>query len=121
MRDFRSLVVWQKAHALTLAIYKLSNSFSPDERFGLTSQIRRASMSIPTNIAEGCGRATDADFARFLHISFASASEVEYLLLLAHDLGHIKSEIYQPLEADVQEVKKCFLPLSNASPKKAKS
>ncbi|HEY9221961.1 MAG TPA: four helix bundle protein [Lutibacter sp.] len=70
MKDFRSLNVWEKGHTITLSIYKLTQSFPKEEMYGLTSQIRRASTSIPTNIAEGCGRGSDADFARFLQMSF---------------------------------------------------
>jgi four helix bundle protein len=77
MKDFRTLAVWEKAHHFTLAIYRLSKTFPKEELFGLTSQIRRAAASIPTNIAEGCGRSTDPDFARFLQIAFGSACEVE--------------------------------------------
>ena len=83
MKDFRQLKVWEKAHQLALAVYKATKDFPKEELYGSTSQIRRASMSIPTNIAEGCGRNTDAEFARFLQISMGSASETEYQLMLA--------------------------------------
>ncbi|HRJ76165.1 MAG TPA: four helix bundle protein, partial [Anaerolineales bacterium] len=82
MKDFRQLKVWEKSHQLALAVYKVTKSFPKEELYGLTTQIRRASMSIPTNIAEGCGRNTDADFARFLQIAMGSASETEYQLIL---------------------------------------
>ena len=82
MRGFRDLIVWKKAHALTLAVYRTTRQFPKEELYGLTSQIRRSSSSIAANIAEGCGRRTNADFARFLQISFSSASEVEYHLSL---------------------------------------
>jgi len=97
MKDFRQLKVWEKAHQLALAVYKVTKGFPKEELYGLTSQIRRASMSIPTNIAEGCGRNTDAEFARFLQIAMGSASETEYQLLLAHDLEFLTSEQYQKL------------------------
>ena len=87
MRGFRELKVWEKAHRLSLAIYKASSGFPKDELYGLTSQIRRSSVSIPTNIVEGCGRNGNAELARFLHIASGSASELEYHLLLARDLG----------------------------------
>jgi four helix bundle protein len=86
MRDFRNLQVWEKAHALALSVYKATVSFPKEELYGLTSQIRRSSTSIPTNIAEGCGRNGDAELARFMSIGMGSASELEYQLLLAHDL-----------------------------------
>ncbi len=92
MKDFRQLKVWKKAHQLALAVYKATKGFPKEELYGLTSQIRRASMSIPTNIAEDCGQNTDAQFARFLQIAMGSASETEYLLLLSHDLGFLSKE-----------------------------
>ena len=106
MKDFRQLKVWEKAHQLALAVYKVTKGFPKEELYGLTSQIRRASMSVPTNIAEGCGRNTDAEFARFLQIAMGSASETEYQLLLAHDLEFLTSEQYQKLNIDVTEVKR---------------
>ena len=106
MKDFRELQVWQKAHALVLKIYRVTRGFPSDERFGLTSQLRRAATAIPTNIAEGCGRSTDADLARFADIAMGSASETEYELLLAHDLGYIDRKTHRDLERDVVEVKR---------------
>jgi four helix bundle protein len=105
MKDFRKLKVWEKAHQLALAVYKVTKSFPKEELYGLTSQIRRASMSIPTNIAEGCGQNTDAPLARFLQIAMGSASETEYQLLLARDLEFLSNE-YQQLHNDVTEVKR---------------
>jgi four helix bundle protein len=86
MQDFKKLAVWQRAHALTLKVYEVSGGFPSSELYGLTSQVRRAAASVPANIAEGCGRDGGADFARFLQIAQGSASELEYHLLLAHDL-----------------------------------
>lgn len=106
MKDFRSLNVWEKGHKITVSIYKLTQSFPKEEMYGLTSQIRRASTSIPTNIAEGCGRGSDADFARFLQMSFGSANETEYLLLLCFELGYISEENYIELNISIQEIKK---------------
>ena len=77
MKDFGGLTVWRKAHDLTLAVYLVTKSFPKEEMYGLTSQMRRASSSIGTNIAEGCGKRTDADFARYLQNAFGSASELE--------------------------------------------
>ena len=82
MKDFRDLQVWHKAHELALDAYRASSGFSQDERYGLTSQLRRAAVSIGANLAEGCGRGSDADFARFAQIAMGSASEAEYLVLL---------------------------------------
>jgi len=106
MRDFKKIQVWQKAHTFVLRIYKTTESFPRDELFGLTSQIRRAAASIPTNIAEGAGRETQKEFSRFIHVASGSASEVEYQLLLAHELGYIAREEYIQLEANINEIKK---------------
>lgn len=105
MRDFRNYKVWSKAHQIALDIYKKTKSFPKEELFGLTSQIRRASMSIPFNIAEGCGRRSDAEFAYFLNIAAGSAAEVEEELLLSFDLEFIDKESYQQLNQEVTEVK----------------
>lgn len=106
MRDFRSLKVWEKSHQLTLAVYKATAGFPKDELYGLTSQIRRSSASIAANIAEGCGRNGSAEFSRFLHIAMGSASELEYHLLLAHDLKLIANLDYERLSNNVTETKR---------------
>jgi four helix bundle protein len=108
MKDFRQLKVWEKSHQLALSIYKATKEFPKEELYGLTSQIRRASMSVPTNIAEGCGRNTDKEFARFLQIAMGSASETEYQLILAKDLEFLSKDSYAKLHHDVEEVK-CML------------
>ena len=105
MKDFRKQKVWQKAHDLALEVYRVTEAFPKTELFGLTSQSRRAGVSIPANIAEGCGRDTDADFARFLQIAMGSASELEYHLLLAHDLGFVSDPDYERLSNKTTEVK----------------
>ncbi len=111
MKDFRKLKVWEKAHLLTLKIYKITEVFPREELYGLTSQIRRASVSIPTNIAEGCVRSSDADFARFLYIALGSTSELEYLILLSKDLKIIKNELYIESDNEINEVKKMLISL----------
>ncbi len=105
-RDFRGLEVWQKAHALTLALYAGSAKLPVQESYGLTSQLRRSGASIAANIAEGCGRDTEADFARYLQMAMGSASELEYHLLLAKDLGFLAPEEHSKLEAETICVKK---------------
>jgi four helix bundle protein len=89
LQNFKTLKVWEKGHELTLAVYKITARFPKDEVYGLTSQIRRAAASIPANIAEGCGRSGRAELGRFLHVAAGSASELEYHLLLAHDLSFL--------------------------------
>ncbi len=88
-----------------MGVYQVTEKFPKIELFGLISQIRRSCSSIPANIAEGCGRSSDADFARFLQIAMGSASELEYYLLLAHDLGFLDEADYQRLSGETQEVK----------------
>jgi four helix bundle protein len=106
MKDFRELQVWHKAHKLTLAVYKASAGFPKEEIYGLSAQIRRAVVSIATNIAEGCGRGTTKELKQFLQISMGSASEVEYQILLSHELGYLDSKDYGDLDSGIQEVKK---------------
>ena len=98
--------MWEKSHNLTLRIYRLTSKFPREEIYGLTSQIRRACASIPTNIAEGCGRESSADFARFLQIAIGSASETEYLILLAHDLKYLTADQHAELMDTTIRVKK---------------
>ena len=85
MRNYEDLHVWQKAHVLTLAIHKATKCFPSEERFGLTSQIRRSCASIGANLAEGCGRRSDGEMARFVHIAMGSGAELSYHLRLARD------------------------------------
>ena len=111
MKDFRELKVWQKAHQLTLAVYEASRGFPREELYGLTSQVRRASASIPTNLAEGCGRSSDSEMARFCSMAMGSASELEYLLMLARDLGLLQHDQEQPLALATTEVKRMLASL----------
>lgn len=106
MKDYRALQVWQRSHQLTLAVYAVTKRFPKEELFGLTSQVRRASSSIPSNIAEGCGRDSDAELKRFLGIAHGSASELEYFLLLASELGYLTGAEHTPLACEVAELKK---------------
>lgn len=105
MRDFHNYKVWEKGHQFALSIYKNTKSFPKDELFGITSQLRRAATSIPINIAEGCGRRSDTEFAHFLNIAAGSASEVEEELLLSHDLDYIDKTSYQKLDKEVNDIK----------------
>jgi len=106
VKDFRSLQVWENAHELALGVYRASSSFPSHELYGLTAQLRRSAASVPTNIAEGCGRGSDADLARFLQIAMGSACEMEYQLLLAHDLGYLTQERYSELTSMTLTVKR---------------
>ena len=106
MQNYRNLVVWQKAHQLTLDVYSITTAFPDYELYGITSQLRRSSSSIPTNLAEGSGKLTDRDFRRFVNTSFGSANELEYLLFLSFCLGYLVEAEYLKLDAETKEVKK---------------
>ena len=106
MKNFRDIKVWHKAHDLTLKVYKITETFPREEIYGLTSQIRRAAASIPTNIAEGSGRNSDAELARFLEIAFGSTSEVEYVLQLSKDLSLLDTSTYERINGEVIEIKR---------------
>ena len=106
MQDFRNLKVWQKAHALTLEVYRTTRDFPADERFGLTTQLRRSCASVAANLAEGCARGGDIDFARFVTVAAGSASETDYHLLLARDLEYLSENRYQRLSEQIAEVRR---------------
>ena len=106
MQDFKKLKVWEKGHRLTLDVFRATAGFPKEELYGLTSQIRRSSASVPANVAEGCGRSGRAELARFLQVATGSASELEYHLLLAHDLEFLEDTEYQKLDNQVGEVKR---------------
>jgi four helix bundle protein len=106
MQDYRNLKVWERAHQLTLALYKVTSQFPKEELYGLTSQVRRACSSIPANVAEGCGRNSDAELARFLQIAMGSASELDYHLLLVRDLKFMSTRDYEQLGTELSEVRR---------------
>ena len=106
MHKFKELIVWQKSRILVTNVYKATNNFPKEELFGLTSQIRRCVISIPANITEGCGRATDKELCRFLDIANGSAFELETLLILSTDLQILTKEMYSSLNELLQEVQK---------------
>lgn len=106
MRDFHQVKVWAKAHQLVLNVYRATQRFPSEERFGLTVQLRRAAVSVPSNIAEGCGRSGARELAHFMNIAAGSISEVEYQLILARDLGYVPEDSYNQLNEQVNEVKR---------------
>ena len=112
MRNYEDLQVWRKAHSLTLAIYKNTQCFPSEERFGLTSQIRRSCASIGANLAEGCGRRSDGEMARFVQIAMGSGAELSYHLLLARDLGFVSKTSFEQLRADLSEIMRMLSSLS---------
>lgn len=111
MKDYQSLSVWEKAHRLTLSVYKATTGFPREELYGVTSQLRRSCSSIPTNIAEGCGRNGDAEFARYLDIAMGSSSEMKYLIHLSYDLGYLKKVEYDAIFKDLTEIRQMLTAL----------
>jgi four helix bundle protein len=105
LRNYRDLKVWSKAHELTIAVYAATRAFPRDEIYGITAQIRRASISIEANLAEGCGRRGDAELARFVRIAMGSASELDCHLLLACDLKFLALDGYSQLIKLLEEVR----------------
>ncbi len=106
MIDYHELRAWEKAHKLTLVIYKASLSFPKEELYGLTSQIRRAAVSIPANLAEGCGRDSQAEMLRYTRIAMGSASELDYELLLAHELNWLNDPTYQQISIELASLRR---------------
>lgn len=106
MRDFRKYQIWELGHQITLDVYKLTNGFPKEEQYGLTSQMRRASSSIPANIAEGCGRESEVEFKRFLSIANGSATELEYFLILVKDLNFVSELESKDLVEKVNQLKR---------------
>jgi four helix bundle protein len=105
MRDHRKLIVWERAHALTLRVYAVTSKYPASEQRGLVDQTRRAAASIGSNIAEGNGRRTDMDYARFLRYAAGSANEVDYHLLLAKDLGYIAADVHREMSGELRQIR----------------
>jgi four helix bundle protein len=119
MQDYKKLEVWKKAHQITLYVYKVTQLFPANEQYNLTSQMRRSAYSIPMNIAEGCAKTSNPDFARYLDISLGSASELDYQVLLAHDLNYLEQKVYEEIHAQLSVIRKMLSNLSKSvrSPK----
>jgi four helix bundle protein len=106
MGDFRRLTVWKAAHALAMEVHRCTGAFPHVERYGLAAQMRRAAVSVVSNIAEGCGRQSDRELAHFLSIARGSVREIECQLLLSRDFGYITDTTWAPLDAAAQDVSK---------------
>ena len=106
MGDYRKLHVWERSHKLVLEVYGVTAALPKHELFGLTGQLRRSATSIPANIAEGCGRNSDGELARFMNIAMGSASELDYHLRLARDLGYLPAAKYAQLSMEAQDISK---------------
>ena len=112
MQDFTKLQVWQKAHTFTVNLYKITGSFPSEEKYGLTNQVRRAAISIESNIAEGCGRSSNKEFSRFLDIAQGSAFEVRCQLFVARDLHYLSLDKFQLLDDKITEISRMINALS---------
>jgi len=106
LKSYKELKVWQKAYDLCLLIYKMTNSFPPDERYGLTAQARRSAVSVPSNIAEGYGRKTTADYVRMLYIAYGSLCELETQIMISGDLGYLTDNSANNLRSHISEVER---------------
>ena len=106
LKNYKDLLVWQKAYQLCLAVYRATKGYPHEERYGLTSQIRRAAVSVPSNIAEGYGRKTTLEYIRFLYIAYGSNCELETQLLLSGDLGYIEAVTLAALQDETGEVER---------------
>ncbi len=111
MQNYKDLKVWEKAHQFTLQVYELTKEFPREEIYGVTSQLRRAASSIPANIAEGCGKFTQLDFAKFLNVALGSANESEYFVLLSKDLTYLSIENFEILNKLINEIKGMLISL----------
>ena len=106
MSDYRRLKVWEKAHELAIGTYRITEGYPRTEWYGLMSQMRRAAVSIPSNIAEGYGNGYNKNITRFLNVAMGSAFELEYQFLLSRDLGYIEKDMYEEMNQSLVEVKK---------------
>ena len=111
MNNYKTLVVWKKSVELSIQIYQSTENFPIEERYGLIGQIRRSAVSIPANIAEGCGKNSQAEFAHFLNISLGSANETEYFLILSKDLKYLDENIFETLIKIINEIKAMLIAL----------
>jgi len=111
MQNYKDLKVWGKAHQFTLEVYEITKVFPKEEIYSLTNQLRRAASSIPANIAEGCGKNSQAEFAHFLNISLGSANEAEYFLILSKDLKYLNESIFDTLVKTINEIKAMLITL----------
>ena len=119
MKKYKDLNVWKKAMKLTIDVYKTTRQFPKYELYGLTSQIRRSAVSMPSNIAEGAGRTyrkkgTNKEFSRFLDIALGSSAELETQLILAHELEYMNNEIFLQLSGDIEEIQKMLYGLQKS-------
>ncbi|MBW2589790.1 MAG: four helix bundle protein [Deltaproteobacteria bacterium] len=118
LKNYKELKVWQRSYQLCLKIYKITKRFPNEEKYGLTSQIRRAAVSVPSNIAEGYGRKTTPEYIRFLYIAYGSNCEIETQILLSGDLGYIDTDKLEILQEGIGEVERMLKALIKSLEKK---
>jgi len=118
LKNYKEVKAWQKSYQLCLEIYKITKGFPKEEQYGLTSQIRRAAVSVPSNIAEGYGRKTTPDYVRSLYIAYGSTCELETQFLLSGDLGYISEDDITNLREDIEEVERILKALIKSLEKK---
>ena len=106
MRDYKKIVVWEKSYKFGIHIYAVTKGFPKEEMYGLTSQLRRAAVSIPSNIAEGSRKSTQKDFRSFLHNAYGSGAEIEVQIMFARDLGYMTAEESRALLSELSEIMK---------------
>lgn len=111
MQNYKDLKVWEKAHLFTLTVYEVTKGFPKEEIYSLTNQLRRAASSIPANIAEGCGKNSQPEFAHYLNIALGSANESEYFLILSKDLNYLPVENFENLFTLINEIKAMLISL----------
>lgn len=111
MQNYKDLKVWEKAHHFTLRVYEITKSFPKEELYSLTNQLRRSVSSIPANIAEGCGKNSQLEFAHFLNIALGSSNEAEYYLILSKDLTYLNTEDFETLLKTINEIKAMLIAL----------
>ncbi len=111
MQNYKDLKVWEKAHKFTLEVYRVTSVFPKEEIYSLTNQLRRSTYSVPANIAEGCGKNSQPDFANYLNIALGSSNEAEYLLLLSKDLNYLTIKEYNDLTLAINEIKAMLISL----------
>ncbi|MBV6394936.1 MAG: hypothetical protein HFACDABA_00507 [Anaerolineales bacterium] len=117
-RNYRELIVWQDGIKLAKSVYKLTEKFPRQEVYALADQIRRAAVSVPSNIAEGQARKSPGDFRRFLHIALGSLAEVDTQLVLAQEFGYIAKEDIDVMDEQIQNLRKKLYALMNSLPER---
>lgn len=121
LKNYKELNVWQKSYQFCLEIYKITMSFPKEERYGLTSQIRRAAVSVPSNIAEGYGRKTTKEYIQALYIAYGSNSELETQIMLSGDLGYINAKNLEKLQKDIGDIERMLKGLISSLENKHKT